>query len=148
MFLTREPGGPVQVPIQPVKIGKAVTRREGTDLTMAGVGVSFHRALDAADNLEKIGLLAEVLDLRTVSPLDNDALCRSLSKTSRLLVIDEDYCEFDLSGELAARVSESGIPFRYDRVCTEKTIPYNRDLEDQTLPNTKRIDEAAMRLFK
>lgn len=139
--------GSVEVPIQPVEIGKAVARRKGTDITMAGVGVSIHRALKAADDLAKIGFSAEVLDLRTVSPLDNDALCRSISKTNRLLVIDEDYCEFGLSGELAARALKSGIPVRYDRVCTEKTIPYNRDLEDHTLPNTKRIVEAAMRLL-
>ena len=140
--------GSVEIPIQPVKIGEAVTRREGTDITMAGVGVSVHRALEAAEKLEKIGLSTEVLDLRTVSPLDNDALCRSLSKTGRLLVIDEDYCQFGLSGELAARALEQAIPISYDRVCTEKTIPYNRELEDHTLPNTNRIVEAAMRLLK
>ena len=61
--------------------------------------------------------------------------------------IFEDYCEFGLSGELAARALKSGIPVRNNRVCTEKTIPYNRDLEDHTLPNTKRIVEAAMRLL-
>ncbi len=139
--------GSVLVPIQPVTIGQAVTRCEGKDITMAAVGVSVHRALEAAENLEKNGFSAEVLDLRTVSPLDNDALFKSLSKTSRLLVIDEDYCEFGLSGELAARVLQAGISVRYDRVCTEKTIPYNRDLEDQELPNTHRIVEAALRLL-
>ena len=74
---------------------------------MAGVYVSVHRALDVADELEKIGSSTEVLDLRTVLPLDNEAFCKSLAKTRRLLVIDEDYCQFGLSRELAVRVLES-----------------------------------------
>jgi pyruvate dehydrogenase E1 component beta subunit len=115
---------------------------------MAGVGVSVHRALEAADTLEQQGFSAEVLDLRTVSPLDNDALCGSVSKTGRLLVVDEDYRDFGLSGELAARVLETGISVRYDRVCTEQTIPYCREEEDRTLPNTGRIIKAALRLLK
>lgn len=140
--------GLVRVPLQPIPIGKAITRREGTDITMAGVGVSVHRALEAADTLEQHGFSTEVLDLRTVSPLDSDALCKSVSKTTRLLVVDEDYRDFGLSGELAARVLESGIRFKYDRVCTKTTIPYCRDLEDHTLPNTKKIVEVALGLLK
>lgn len=140
--------GPVPDRWEPVPIGKAITRREGTDITMLGVGVSVHRALEAANFLENAGFSAEVLDLRTVSPLDNDALCESVSKTGRLLVVDEDYRDFGLSGELAARVLESGIPVKYGRVCTEETIPYNRDLEDRILPNTKRIVETALKLIK
>ena len=132
---------------EPVPIGKASTRREGTDITMLGVGVSVHRALEAAKFLENAGFSAEVLDLRTVSPLDNDALCESVSKTGRLLVVDEDYKEFGLSGEIAARVLESGIPVKYGRVCTEETIPYSRNLEDRILPNTKRIVDTALKLI-
>jgi pyruvate/2-oxoglutarate/acetoin dehydrogenase E1 component len=140
--------GPVPDRWDPVPIGKASTRREGTDITMLGVGVSVHRALEAAEFLENAGFSAEVLDLRTVSPLDNDALNESVSKTGRLLVVDEDYREFGLSGELAARVLESGIPVKYGRVCTEKTIPYSRDLEDRILPNTKRIVDTALKLIR
>ena len=140
--------GPVPDRWDPVPIGKASTRREGTDITMLGVGVSVHRALEAAEFLENAGFSAEVLDLRTVSPLDNDALNESVSKTGRLLVVDEDYREFGLSGELAARVLESGIPVKYGRVCTEKTIPYSRNLEDRILPNTKRIVDTALKLIR
>jgi pyruvate dehydrogenase E1 component beta subunit len=64
------------------------------------------------------------------------------------LAVDEDYKEFGLSGELASIVMELGISPRYGRVCTEETIPYSRDLEDQILPNTSRILDAALRLIK
>ena len=140
--------GPVPDPLEPVPIGKAIVRRDGTDITMAGVGVSVHRALEAAEALEQQGISAEVLDLRTVSPLDNDALCESVSKTGCLLVVDEDYRDFGLSGELAARVLMSGISVKYDRVCTEQTIPYARDLEDRTLPNVKRIVKTTLKLLR
>jgi pyruvate dehydrogenase E1 component beta subunit len=139
--------GPVPDQWQPVPIGKAVIRREGADITIAGVGVTVHRALESADILEQKGFSAEVLDLRTIAPLDTDALLASVSKTGRLLAVDEDYRDFGLSGELAARVLESGIPVNYSRVCTEGTIPYSRELEDLTLPNTNRIVEAALKLL-
>ena len=138
--------GPVPDPWQPVPIGKAAIRREGADITIAGVGVTVHRALEAAGILEQKGLSAEVLDLRTVAPLDTEALMASVSKTGRLLAVDEDYRDFGLSGELAARVLESGIQAKYGRVCTAETIPYNRQLEDRVLPNTDRIVEAALKI--
>ncbi len=140
--------GLVPDPLEPVPIGRAIIRRQGTDITMAGVGVSVHRALEAAEALQQQGISAEVIDLRTVSPLDNNSVCESVSKTGCLLVIDEDYREFGLSGELAARVLESGISVKYHRVCTEQTIPYARDLEDRALPNSERIVDATLRLLR
>jgi len=139
--------GPVPDQWQPVPIGKAITRRDGTDITLAGVGVTVHRALESAGILEQKGFSAEVLDLRTVVPLDTNALLESVSKTGRLLTVDEDYRDFGLSGELAARVLENGLTVKYGRVCTEETIPYSRELEDQTLPNTNRIVAAALKLL-
>jgi pyruvate/2-oxoglutarate/acetoin dehydrogenase E1 component len=145
---TRGAEGPVPDHWHPVPIGKAATPREGRDLTIAGVGVGVHRALEAADILAEQAFSAEVLDLRTVAPLDTQTLRASVAKTGRLLVVDEDYRDFGLSGELAARVLESGLPVKYGRVCTEQTIPFNRELEDRTLPNTDRIVEAALKLLK
>lgn len=139
---------PVPDQWQPVPIGEAVIRQEGTDITLAGVGVSIHRALEAADLLKKERISAEILDLRTVSPPDKDALCQSVSKTGRLVVVDEDYRDFGLSGELAAIILEAGIPVKYGRVCTAETIPYSRELEDRALPNTRKIVDAALRLVK
>ncbi len=131
----------------PVPMGKAARRREGTDITMVGVGVSVHRALEAAALLEGRGISAEVLDLRTVAPLDTAALRDSVSRTGRLLVVDEDYEGFGLSGEVAAAVLEAGAAYSYARVCTRSTIPYSRHLEDETLPNTRRICDAAESLL-
>jgi pyruvate dehydrogenase E1 component beta subunit len=132
---------------EPVPLGKAVLRRTGGDVTLVSVGVGVHRALEAAKSLADEGVSAGVLDLRTVSPLDKTALCAAVALTGRLLVVDEDYEEFGLSGELAAVVLEAGIPFKYARVCTRKTIPYARHLEDQTLPNVERIRAAVVEIM-
>jgi len=139
--------GPVPDEWEPVPIGKAIVRRKGDDITMVSVGVGVHRSLEAANELEKHGISATVLDLRTVSPLDKKAVCDSVLQTGRLLVVDEDYQSFGLSGELAAVVLEERAPLKYDRVCTEDTIPYSRNLEDQILPNTQRIVKSALRLM-
>ncbi len=139
--------GPVPDQWHPVPIGKATVRREGTDITIAGVGVSVHRAIESADILAQKGIAAEVIDLRTVAPLDTAAVLESVSKTGRLLAVDEDYRDYGLSGELAARTLESGIQVKYGRVCTEDTIPYSRELEDRTLPSTDRIVNTALDLI-
>ena len=138
--------GPVPRTWKPVPIGRAVSRREGGDLTVVSVGVGVHRALEAARQLARQSVSAGVLDLRTVSPLDREAVCQAALKTGRLLVVDEDYEGFGLSGELAAIVLEAGLSVRYGRVCTQDTIPYARALEDQALPNVQRIVDGALRL--
>ena len=138
--------GPVPSKWEPLPIGKAVLQRRGTDITIVSVGVGVHRALRAAEMLEKEGISADVMDLRTVSPLDRSTLCEVVSKTGRLLVVDEDYEGFGLSGELAAILLEEGVSVNYTRVCTQTTIPYARCLEDQTLPNVERICAQAKEL--
>ena len=138
--------GPVPDIWEPVSIGKAALLKDGSDLTIATLGVGVHRALEAAALLEKAGISAGVLDLRSVSPLDKVTLCEQVGHTGRLLVVDEDYEGFGLSGELAAVALEAGISFKYARVCTQTTIPYARTLEDETLPNVKRILEAGRKL--
>ncbi len=138
--------GPVPSKWKPLPIGKAVLRHRGTDITIVSVGVGVHRALRAAEMLEKEGISADVMDLRTVSPLDRSTLCEVVSKTGRLLVVDEDYEGFGLSGELAAILLEEDISVNYARVCTQTTIPYARWLEDQTLPNVERICAQAKEL--
>jgi len=133
---------------EPEPIGTAALRRDGGDVTIVSVGVGVHRALEAAQALETEGVSAGVLDLRTVFPLDKTAVCEAVSQTGRLVVVDEDYEGFGLSGELAAVVLEAGISCRYARVCTQTTIPYARHLEDQILPNRERICAAARRLMR
>lgn len=133
---------------KPLPMGEAVTRRPGTDVTIAGVGVGVHRAVEAAQALDPEGISAGVLDLRTVSPLDRTAVREAVARTGRLVVVDEDYEGFGLSGELAALVLEAGISCRFARVCTRTTIPYARPLEDRTLPNTERICAAVRELLQ
>jgi pyruvate dehydrogenase E1 component beta subunit len=133
---------------QPLPIGKAIVRRAGGDVTIVSVGVGVHRALEAAQALESEGISAGVLDLRTVSPLDKMAVREAVVKTGRLLVVDEDYEGFGLSGELSAVVLEAGISCKYARVCTQATIPYARHLEDQILPNKNRIYSGIRQLMQ
>ena len=133
---------------KPIPIGKAVLRRTGSDVTIVSVGVGVHRALEAAQALESEGILAGVLDLRTVSPLDRTAVCDEVTQTGRLLVVDEDYECFGLSGELSAVVLEAGLSCKYGRVCTQTTIPYARHMEDQILPNKQRICASVRQLMQ
>lgn len=131
----------------PLPLGQAVHRRQGTDLTVVSVGVGAHRAAEAAEILAGRGISAGVIDLRTVSPLDGSTICEAVSQTGRMLVVDEDYQGFGLSGELAAVVLEAGLDVEFARVCTVDTIPYARHLEDQALPGVKRIVDAGTRLL-
>jgi pyruvate/2-oxoglutarate/acetoin dehydrogenase E1 component len=133
---------------QPVPIGKAVLRRAGRDVTIVSVGVGVHRALEAAQALETDGVSSGVLDLRTVSPLDKTAVREAVTQTGHLLVVDEDYEGFGLSGELSAVVLEAGISCKYARVCTQTTIPYARHLEDLCLPNKQRICASVRHLLR
>jgi pyruvate dehydrogenase E1 component beta subunit len=140
--------GPVPKKWEPVPFGEGSIHREGSDVSIISVGVGVHRALEAAGDLESEGVSAEVLDLRTLVPLDKEAVCNTVKKTGRLLVVDEDYEGFGLSGELAAIVAEAGQSCIYARVCTQTTIPYARHLEDHTLPNKERICNAVRMLLE
>jgi pyruvate/2-oxoglutarate/acetoin dehydrogenase E1 component len=132
---------------EPIQIGKAIVRRSGGDVTIISVGVGVHRALEAAQILETESISVSVLDLRTISPLDKPAICKAVAQTGRLLVVDEDYEGFGLSGELSAVVMENGISCKYARVCTQTTIPYSRQMEDRVIPNTQRICASVRQLM-
>lgn len=88
------------------------------------------------------------MDLRTVSPLDITAVREAVAQTGRLLVVDEDYERFGLSGELSAVVLEAGISCKYARVCTQTTILYARHLEDQILPSREGIYASVRKLMQ
>ncbi len=132
----------------PIPLGKLNRIKEGNDITLVSLGVSVHRSIEAAHILEEKGISAEVLDLRCVVPLDIEGLKKSVSKTEAVLIVDEDYKSFGLSGEICAILLEEGLLFKYGRVCTENTIPYSRELEDQALPNAKRIIDEAVKILK
>ena len=132
---------------EPIAFGKAALRRSGSDLTIAGVGVGIHRAEAAAEELSQEGISASVLDLRSIAPIDRDTLVKDVGRTGRLLVVDEDYRNFGLTGELAATILEAGLTARYARVAVEGTIPFDSAREQQVLPNVARIAAAARQLM-
>ena len=138
--------GVVPDPPHAIPFGSAAVRREGADLTIASVAVGVHRALAAAGKLESEGVSCEVVDLRSLRPLDVKTVVASVGKTGRLLAVDEDYREFGLSGELAAVCLEAGLSPRFGRVCVEDTLPYARHLENAALPNVDRIITAVREL--
>ena len=138
--------GPVPDPPIATPFGKAACRREGDDITIVSVAVGVHRALEAAEKLQSAGISCEVIDLRSLRPLDAQTVVESVAKTGRLLVVDEDYREFGLAGELAAICLEAALSPRYARVCVEDTLPYARRLEAAALPNVGRIIDAATSL--
>ncbi len=131
----------------PLRMGQAILRRDGSDITLMSIGVGVHQALEAAHFLSKEGVSVQVLDLRTIQPIDKFQICQAAAKTGHVLIIDEDYEGFGLSGELAAIILEAGISVKYARVCTQTTIPYARKLEKQTLPGVKRIIDSANSLL-
>ncbi len=132
----------------PIPLGSAKIVRSGRDITIVSLAVGVHRALEAAAELEGAKIDCEVIDLRTVRPLDSKTIVESAARTGRLVVVDEDYRECGLSGEIAAVVLEAGVTARYARVCLENTLPYARPLEDRALPNVKRVAAAARALME
>lgn len=133
---------------EPIAFGEAAVRRTGSDLTIAGVGVGIHRASEAAELLSREGISASVLDLRSVAPLDRNTVVSDVERTGRLLVVDEDYRDFGLTGELAATFLEAGLTARYARVAVEGTIPFDPVRERAALPNIERITAVARNLMK
>ena len=152
-WMTNNPRATGAVPEDPyeVPIGKLDVAREGSDLTIATVGLSVHKALDAAAALEEKGVSAEVLDLRSLVPLDRQGIIASVQKTHRLLVVDEDYHSFGMSGEVVTTVIEGAFDYLDAppvRVTTpDIPIPYSRPLEQWALPSIDRIVEASSNLL-
>ncbi|MED4906159.1 alpha-ketoacid dehydrogenase subunit beta [Parageobacillus thermoglucosidasius] len=133
-----------------VPIGKAKVVREGTDITIVGIQMTTHHALEAAKKLEQHGVQAEVIDLRSLVPLDRETILQSIKKTHRLLVVDEDYLSYGMTAEIAAIAAEEGLydldaPVRRLAV-PDVPIPYSRPLEQFVLPNADKIFHEAMKL--
>jgi len=151
-WMTPNPRATGEVPEEPytVPIGKADIKRPGRDLTIVTISLMVHRALDAADDLAKEGIEAEVLDLRSIIPLDREAIIQSVRKTRRLLVVDEDYRSFGMTGEVITSVVEGAFdyldapPARL--ALPDVPIPYSRPLEQFVLPGRATIAAAARSL--
>lgn len=132
-------------------IDRAAIRRPGTAVTLIAYGAMLYTALRAADDLSQAGIEAEVIDLRTLRPLDMDTIERSVKKTRRVVVVDEGWRSGGLSAEIAARIAES-LFYELDapiaRVCTaEVPIPYPKHLEDAAIPQPGPIAAAVRGLF-
>ncbi len=142
------------VPEEPytIPLGKADVKREGTDVTIVSISMGVYRALEAAKELEKEGISAEVLDLRTLVPLDREAIVESVKKTHRLLVVDEDYLSYGMSGEVAATVAEQALEYLDAPVkrlaVPDVPIPFSRPLEQFVLPDGPKIVAAVKELLE
>jgi 2-oxoisovalerate dehydrogenase E1 component beta subunit len=135
-----------------VPIGKAAVRREGRDLTILSYAAMVHTSLEAAEQLAKEGIDAEVIDLRTLLPLDREAIIASVKKTNKLLVVHEDTKTGGIAGEIAAIVCEGAfedLDGPIARVTAIDTpVPYSPPLEEYFMPNTEKVVAAARELAK
>ena len=133
-----------------VPIGKAAIRRAGCDLTIVTYGSMLWTALDAAQTLSEMGVEAEVLDLRTLLPLDEEAILESVARTSKCIVLHEDTRTAGIGAEIAATISEKAFEYLDGpilRVTAPDTpVPYSPPLEKAFLPNTSTILAAAKKL--
>lgn len=139
--------GDVQVPVSAIPIGRAAVPRRGSDLVIFSLGVGVHHALAAADELAREGVEAEIVDLRSVSPLDVDQITDSARRCGRVLVVDEDYLHFGLSGEIAAVLAESGLTGHFARLAPSDTLPYAHWRELDVLPSVMSTLRAAHTLL-
>ncbi|HSP75632.1 MAG TPA: transketolase C-terminal domain-containing protein, partial [Cryobacterium sp.] len=130
-----------------VDIDTAAVRRTGADVSLITYGGTLPTVLDAAEQLMAEGIDAEVLDLRTLRPLDDAAILATVAKTHRAVVIDEGWRSGSISAEISARITENAF-FDLDapvgRVCSaEVPLPYARHLEQAALPSVARVVAAA-----
>ncbi len=134
-----------------VPFGKARLRREGRDLTIVAYGTPVHFALEAAETLAREGKEVEVLDLRSLVPLDFDAIASSVKKTSRTLVVHEDKVHGGFGGEIVARITAElfeWLDAPVQRVGSTFTpVGFSRILEKAILPNTDRVLAAAKKVL-
>jgi pyruvate dehydrogenase E1 component beta subunit len=140
--LTDDPG--------PTPLTGAARRREGDDVTIVAYGGMVPRALAAAERLAEDGVHADVIDLRSLRPLDEATLVDSVRRTHRAVVVDEGWRSVGLSAEVAATIAEWAfyeLDAPVERVCTlEVPLPYPKHLEDAAMPSVERIVQAALRV--
>jgi len=135
-----------------VPIGKAAVVREGCDLSIITYGAMVHVACEVAGTLAKEGISVEIVDLRTLAPLDEETVLTSVRKTSKVLLLHEDTLTGGIGGELAARISEKAFEYLDGpivRVTSPDTpVPYSPPLEEAFLPNAVKVAERARELAR
>lgn len=142
-----DPSGPDLL----LPLGKAAVVREGTDLTVVATSTMVGKSLTVAEHLAQDGISLEVIDLRTVKPLDRETVIRSVKKTGKLLVVDEGYTSYGLAGEIGFSIMEDVF---YDleapmvRVCApDVPLPFSPALEKLVVPNENMILDAVKKLL-
>jgi len=148
-------GSTTDVPVEPYAIpfGQARVVREGKDLTIVTLSQMVQKTVLAAEKLADAGVDVEIIDLRTLVPLDRAAVLQSVRKTGRLLVADEDYLSFGLTGEIAALVAENldTVPLKAPvrrLAVPDVPVPFSRPLENFVIPQVDNIVAAAHQLMK
>lgn len=144
--------GVLDTALTPVPIGKAQIHKSGKDLTILAYGINLFKALEAAQTLQAEGIEAEVIDLRSLRPLDDETIMASVAKTHRVLIVDEGWKSGSISAEIMARINEQAF-FELDapmqRVCTaEVPLPYAKHLEDAAIPQPEKIVTMARKLME
>lgn len=135
-----------------VPIGKAIVRREGRDLTIVTYAAMMHTSLEAAEELAKEGIDAEVVDLRTLLPLDKDTILQSVRKTNKLLIVHEDTRTGGIAGEIAAVACEGAFEDLDGPIlrvtAKDSPVPFSPPLEERFLPNKNDVLTAARELAR
>lgn len=144
--------GPVPEEPYIIPFGKADIKREGKHVTVVATSLMVHKAINAAQRLEKEGISLEIVDPRTIVPLDKKTILESVKKTSKLVIVDEDYERCGFASEIAAMVAEEGL-FYLDspikRVATPNVpIPYSPALEKVVIPDEDRIIKTVKQIVK
>jgi acetoin:2,6-dichlorophenolindophenol oxidoreductase subunit beta len=135
--------GPLPAGDYSIPLGKARIHRNGNDATLVCTSSMLYPCLEAAEVLSATGIEVEVIDPRTISPLDDDALIQSAIKTGRVLVVDEGYQSFGATAEIAARIMQGAFDYLDEPVrrlgAADVPIPFAPSLEDLTIPSAERI---------
>ena len=133
-----------------IPLGKADIKRAGTDVSIVAYGAMVHRAMEAAENLAAKGIDAEVVDLRSIVPLDEETVLRSIEKTSRVLILHESYRFLGVGAEVAAVIAEKAFEHLDAPVMRlappSVPVPFSPPLEDAFIPQVTEIEAAVDRL--
>ncbi len=133
-------------------IGEASVTREGSDITLIGIGYTTRVCLEAADDLESQGISTEVIDLLSLSPMDNAAILKSVQKTRKVVIVDEDYPRCSIATDISALVAEEAFDYLDApprRVTPPHTlVPYSRSLEKHYVPDKNQVIAAAREVLE
>ena len=134
-----------------VQIGKSDIKQEGDDITLIGIGYTTRVCMEAARELGEQGFSVEVLDLLSLSPMDNDSIVKSVQKTRKVVIVDEDYPRCSIATDISALVAEEAFDYLDApprRVTPPHTsVPYSRPLEALFVPNKDKVVDAALEIL-